>query len=124
MCLQLFAHITVQCGLPNGTHSHKLRFYSPNCSNYVTKIAAACLQFTLHFTSQTEQCTVDVMILHVHLLSYNDIYIYIYICTLPVHPQNARGGPAFAVSFIVKAKRNRCRSKAQLLQTDTVSGIG
>jgi len=65
----------VECGLPNGAHSYKRRFYSPNNSNYVPNSLAALL----HCTSQTELGTVDVMILHVSLVSYNDIYINIYI---------------------------------------------
>jgi len=104
MCWQLFAHIIVRCGLPNAAYSHKSRFYSPNCSNYVIKCAAACL----HFTSQTEPCTVGVMIIPVPLLSY----IYIYIYTLPVCPQNARGSPAFAVSCIVMAKQQLMQVKS------------
>ena len=45
---------------------------SSTCSNYFPEGVAACL----HCTTQTEPCTGYVMILHVPLLSHNDIYSF------------------------------------------------
>ena len=56
--------------LTNGSRSQNHCFRSPYTSNYIPNCVAACL----HCTSQTELYTVCVMILHVSVLSHNDIY--------------------------------------------------
>ena len=55
---------------PNAACSHKLRFFSQFCSNYVTNSVAA----HHHCTSHTELCTAYVKTLNVPVLSHNDIY--------------------------------------------------
>jgi len=71
--IRWFLSVIWKCfALPNVARGHKRRFVSPHYSNYFLDSVAACLQCT----SQTEVCTVYVMIFYVPLLLHNNGYSF------------------------------------------------
>ena len=102
--------------LPNAACSHKRRFFSPHCSNYVTNSAAA----RLHCTSHTVLCTAYVKTLNVSVLLHKDIYsIFLQLLRTNIY------------SFLMTTQQHFLVTCSYILgyslschQGDTVSGIG